>query len=241
MFYPHVLLDLRRIPEAIFRHPCLDFANSHLYAEGAIDDPHNTVDVAIAAGRLVGEALNEIRDARPFFDSEHGPIHTFKDHLQNLPDDFDDEYFRHFQWAHFASGAAGGGMRWPNRKPHQLTKGMRDAQRALAGFLPFLDLVRFRRRNCSAEVRVSSPDIVPFCCADERQALLWLLRRGASVAGPTGVQVTLPAMCPGTYRCVAWDTLIGRSILDWSHEHAGGAMQLELPPFPADLALAVSS
>ena len=72
---------------------------------------------AISAGRLVREALAEITDDRPFLDSEHGPIHTFKDHGITLPEAFDDEYFRHIQWAHLASGGAGGGMRWPNRAP----------------------------------------------------------------------------------------------------------------------------
>src|SRR3712207_8786775 len=54
---------------------------------------------------------------------------------------------RHMQWAHFAAGAAGGGMRWPNRRPHVLTEGMRKAQHALAGFLPLIDWAHFRRRR----------------------------------------------------------------------------------------------
>src|SRR6185312_9536778 len=84
--------------EPIFRHSALDFANSHFYEEGTIDDPRDTVAPAISTGRLVREALAEIADARPFFDSEHGPIHTFKDHRRTLPAAFDDEYFRHMQW-----------------------------------------------------------------------------------------------------------------------------------------------
>jgi mannan endo-1,4-beta-mannosidase len=53
---------------------------------------------AVSTGRLIREALAEITDTRPLFDSEHGPIHTFKDHGVTLPDAFDDEYFRHMQW-----------------------------------------------------------------------------------------------------------------------------------------------
>ena len=79
------------------------------------------------SAELVGEALAEITDGRPFFDTEHGPIHTFKDTASTLPEAFDDEYFRHIQWTHLASGGAGGGMRWPNRNPHTLTPGMRRA------------------------------------------------------------------------------------------------------------------
>ena len=103
--------------EPIFRHPLLDFASVHLYEEGTIDFPLDTIAPALAVGRLIRDALGEIRDYRPVLDTEHGPIHTFKDHGRTLPDAFDDEYFRHMQWAHFASGAAGGGMRWPNREP----------------------------------------------------------------------------------------------------------------------------
>ena len=105
-----------------------------MYEEGTIDYPANTVDAAVSVGKLVASAISEIRDNRPFFDSEHGPIHSFKDHHVNLPEAFDDEYFRHIQWAHLASGGAGGGMRWPNRRPHSLTLGMREAQKAMAGF-----------------------------------------------------------------------------------------------------------
>jgi mannan endo-1,4-beta-mannosidase len=130
----------------ILRHPTLDFASSHFYEEGTIDDPRDTVAPAIATGRLVREALAEIDDGRPFLDSEHGPIHAFKDRHCTLPEDFDDEYFRHMQWAHLASGGAGGGMRWPNRHPHQLTPGMRAAPlaRAVAG-----GAVGHRSRPCA--------------------------------------------------------------------------------------------
>ena len=122
------------------------------------------------------EALAEIRDSRPFFDSEHGPIHSFKDHGRTLPEPFDDEYFRHIQWAHLASGGAGGGMRWPNRHPHVLTAGMRRAQGALAGFLPLIDWPRFRRRPLAGEARVADPAIQLFACGDGHQAVLHLLR-----------------------------------------------------------------
>ena len=116
--------------DPVYRHPLLDFATIHLYEEGTIDFPEDTIAPALSTGRLIRDALAEISDTRPLFDSEHGPIHTFKDHGMTLPEPFDDEYFRHMQWAHFASGAAGGGMRWPNRTPHSLTCGMRGAQRA---------------------------------------------------------------------------------------------------------------
>ncbi len=103
--------------DLIFRHPDLDFATTHVYEPGAIDSPRNTVAAADAMARWVRHALAEIRDGRPFTDSETGPIHTYKDLGITLPEDFDAAYFRHMAWAHLASGGAGGGMRWPNRHP----------------------------------------------------------------------------------------------------------------------------
>jgi mannan endo-1,4-beta-mannosidase len=121
--------------DPIYRHPDLDFASIHIYREGPIDNPKDTVRPARQMADIVAMSLGEIRDQRPFLDTEHGPIHTFKDKHKTLPAAFDDEYFRHMQWAHLASGGVGGGMRWPNRKPHTLTPGMREAQRGLSEFL----------------------------------------------------------------------------------------------------------
>ena len=159
----------------IFRHPALDFANNHFYEEGTIDDPADTVAPALSVAKLVREALTEITDLRPFFETEHGPIHAFKDRGIILPPAFDDEYFRHIQWAHLAAGGAGGGMRWPNRNPHSLTPGMRQAQSALAAFLPLIDWQTFRRTPI--DVSSPDPDLAIVACADDRQALLFLLRR----------------------------------------------------------------
>ena len=201
------LLWKPELNELIFRHPGLDFASSHFYAQNTIDSPRDTVAPAVAAGQLVKDALAEAYDRRPFFESEHGPIHTFKDRGVTLPAAFDDEYFRHIQWAHLASGAAGGGMRWPNRSPHALTPGMREAQRALAAFLPLVDWPAFRRTvlngrvvvrdaESGAPLRLASaephtppghPPVVPmqgceaaaFACGDDAQAVAFVLRADA--------------------------------------------------------------
>ena len=188
----------------VFRHPSLDFASTHFYAAGSIDHPRDTVAPAVVTGALVEQALDEIVDGRPFLDSEHGPIHTFKDRHRTLPAPFDDEYFRHMQWTHLAAGGAGGGMRWPNRHPHVLTPGMRAAQGALARFLPLLDWSTFRRRplgdgvvvRCARTgaplrrvvagaprreggapvVRLRGGECSAFACGDEAQAVVHLIR-----------------------------------------------------------------
>lgn len=238
------------IVDPIFRHPSLDFANSHFYEEGTIDHPQDTVAPAVSAGRLTREALAEITDLRPFFDSEHGPIHTFKDKHRNLPEAFDDEYFRHIQWAHLASGGAGGGMRWPNRRPHVLTPGMRAAQRALAGFLPLVDWPRFHRRNLNDEIAVGSAGLRAFGCGDEARAVVWLLReelaepvaglRRVREGGETRAALTVPGLGAGAYRVTGWETRAGREVLKLDATAGDSGLALDLT-FPGpDIALAIS-
>ena len=233
--------------EPIFRHPDLDFANLHVYATGTIDAPKDTVAAAEDMGRIVRESLLEIADGRPFFDSEHGPIHTFKDRKTTLPEPFDDEYFRHLQWAHFASGAAGGGMRWPNRHPHALTRGMRAAQAALARFAPRVDWSHFRRVNRNDEIEVDGADVARFACGDGRQAIVWLLRRtGRAPDGrlrrdvaPASVRVRVPGLRPGAYQITAWDTEVGAERAKWEVIAGDGFVAFESPAFVTDLAFAV--
>lgn len=206
------------LAEQIFRHPDLDVATIHAYAEGAIDDPADTVAAAAAMGRIVASSLAEIRDGRPFLDTEHGPIHTFKDRRRTLPEAFDDEYFRHMQWAHLSAGGAGGGMRWPNRKVHSLTPGMRSAQKAMAGFLPLVDWPRLRRRNLSAELRHDRPGLIANACGDDRQAVVHLVRTDSLLpdgtldpqAAPLSVTLTVPGLAPVPFAVTAWDTRTGR-------------------------------
>jgi mannan endo-1,4-beta-mannosidase len=233
--------------ETVFRHPALDFASSHFYEAGSIDNPRNTVDAAVATGRLTREALAEIKDLRPFLDSEHGPIHAFKDRHRTLPGAFDDEYFRHMQWAHFASGGAGGGMRWPNRRPHTLTPGMRSAQGALAAFLPLVDWSRFQRKNLNAELRISAAGIAGFACSDDTQAVAWLLRTDSvgrdgtlrREVAPLRAQLRLPGLGSGRYRATAWDTLRGIPTEVCEFSTRDGECDLTLPPIRTDLAVAV--
>ena len=228
----------------VFRHLALDFANNHFYEEGTIDDPRDTVAPALAVGRLVREALAEITDQRPFFDSEHGPIHAFKDHGITLAEPFDDEYFRHLQWAHLASGGAGGGMRWPNRDPHGLTPGMRRAQRGMADFLSLVDWPRFDRRPI--EVGVSDPAVACFACGDARQAVLWLLRTAPLL--PDGrvdpdcrsaVSVEVPGLAAGRYWATTWDTGAGCSTGRAPVIAGMRGVGIDLPAMPADVAITI--
>ncbi|TDH25247.1 hypothetical protein EXU57_14175 [Segetibacter sp. 3557_3] len=238
------------VADSVFRHPALDFASIHFYESGTIDHPRNTVDAAISTGRLTREAILHTTAGRPFFDSEHGPIHTYKDHHKTLPQPFDDEYFRHMQWAHFASGGAGGGMRWPNRKPHSLTLGMRKAQLALNRFLPLINWKQFERRNLNEEIKVSIQGLAAFGCADDQQAILWLLRtdnldkNGMLRHDVEPVQgcVHIPGLSYGHYQVTAWDTAGGHVIRTFEVQHETGEhLCIAIPPLVTDIAFAISA
>ncbi|HEX8484073.1 hypothetical protein [Sphingomonas sp.] len=241
------LLRHPEIAEPIFRHPALDFANTHLYESGTIDDPKDTVAPAMAVGRLMRAAVNDARDLRPVFDSEHGPIHRFKDRKHTLAEAFDDEYFRHIQWAHVASGGAGGGMRWPNRHPHVLTAGMRRAQAALARMLPLIDWTRFHRRNLNEELRVTDDRVACFGCGDAEQALVWLLRRDLAKrnrvldreAAPIAIGVTVPGLADGGYCITQVDTLSGDSIGTIGASSGGGKLTIDPLTIGTDRALVI--
>jgi mannan endo-1,4-beta-mannosidase len=254
--HPHTVSlygpELRWKPELpmrdpIFRHPDLDWATIHIYASGTIDRPRNTVDAARDMARIVRECLGETPPGRPFLDTEHGPIHSFKDKKLTLPEPFDDEYFRHMSWAHLAAGGAGGGMRWPNRRPHKLTDGMRRAQKAMSGFLPLIDWTTFRRRNLNEEVRATGKLIVS-ACGDDRQAVVHLLRRDTLAsdgklrpdAAPITPSLVIPGLADGRYRLQAWDTDAGRPAGEVVADSRAGRLACFTPPFARDLALAVT-
>ncbi|WP_224995599.1 hypothetical protein [Cesiribacter sp. SM1] len=247
--YGPVLYDYPDVADVIFRHPSLDFATNHFYDTNTINNPKDTVGPAISTGKLVREALQHIPGSRPFFDSEHGPIHAFKDRKITLPESFDDEYFRHMQWAHFASGGAGGGMRWPNRHPHVLTHGMRRAQKALADFVPLIDWSHFSRKNLNEEVKTSNPDFASFACGDSQQAIVWLLRRHPlaadgtlnAVAHPAAMRVTVPGLLAGKYQITFWSTLNGIPTHTFSAHHSkDGNFSVEPVHVATDLAMAIS-
>ena len=232
------------ISACAFNHPSLDFATLHFYERPAIDSPRNAVDAALATGRLTRQALLQIGDNRPFFDSEHGPIHTFNNRRKTLAEPFDDLYFRYMQWAHIASGGAGGGLRWPYRHPHCLTAGMRQAQQALARFIPLIDWSRFERKNRTGEVIVSDAAVVPFACGDQQQAVVWLLRTATKKSRKNKavqpIAVALPALAAGHYNITVWNTATGAATHTFTASHTGGELfQLPMLVVESDRALAV--
>jgi hypothetical protein len=236
------------LADLIFRHPDLDFATTHVYEPGAIDCPTNTVAAADAMARWVRHSLDEIRDGRPFTDSETGPIHTFKDLGITLADSFDANYFRHMSWAHLASGGAGGGMRWPNRHPHTLTPGMRQAQGVMADFSRLIDWSSFASRNITRSLVSDHPELLAYGCADDHQAVIWVLRGREEIDAEGDLPfrpllrsavLELPDLDPGDYAVTCVETHNGHALAEYVVEGRGLPLSLELPPFRHDLAVAV--
>lgn len=243
----------------LFRAPYLDFATTHVYQKGTIDNPRDTVLPALDMGRWVRYALSHVAPGRPYTDSEHGPIHLHNDNGGAfLPEAFDDEYERYLMWAHLASGGAGSGMRWPARHPHLVTAGMKRAYASMAGFARLMDWRHFSPADARPDVALgSSGPAAPeethvFGCRDDAQAVLWLLRglpqqghQGVLPAGRAalaGRTLALRGLRPGAYRATFWDTLSGACSGDWTgatNDAASGALVVPLPPFVNDLALAV--
>ncbi len=245
--------------DLIWRHPELDFATTHVYEFGLVDNPDNTVDCALVMRDAVRYAYSEITGIRPYTDSESGPIHLFMDLEQQLEEPFEVEYYHNMTWAHLASGGAGSGMRWPFRDPHCLSPAMNAVQRGMSRFIEGcgLDWLHFSPQPLNEGVCVvahDAPDtsasvslpILPFGCSDGRQAVVWLLRDVRAGAGADKVpsDLILPGMQPGHYDVEFWETYGGDKIEDASVVVAvtaadGGDMRLVLPEFERDVAIAV--
>jgi hypothetical protein len=205
------VLEQHDLSYLIFEHTALDFATTHFYHHNTIDNPRNAHTAAIKTGEMVKEALQNTPVNRPFFDSEHGPIAYFKRNRKGLPEEFDDKYHRCIQWAHFASGAAGGGMRWPYRYPHTLTHGMRRAQLNLSQFAKLIDWQVFKRINLNNQIKMNSPSIAVFGCGDENQAIVWLLKTAlkkqvGKSKNRDEVTLCVPGLENGQYQVRFWDT-----------------------------------
>ncbi len=249
------------LPEAgyidlIMRHPELDFATTHVYIFGLVDNPDNTIDGALVMRDAVRHAFSQMDTVRPYMDTESGPIHLFMDLKQTLPGPFDAEYLHNMSWAHLATGGAGGGMRWPFRDPHCLTPEMHDVQLGMSRFVPALDWVQFSpepwnhrmavvaRGGAGEEASDGRLPVLPFGCGDGRQALAWVLRDLRVVALDLVLppaDLLMPGLEPGAYVAEFWETYAGLKTGEQRFVVGAGERQLRLalPPFERDLAVAI--
>ena len=237
VFLP-VLRQRPALADIIFRHPSLDFASVHLYEKGSIDHPRTSLDPAAATIRLMAEALAHCPQDRPLLDTEHGPIHTFKDRRITLPDDFDTACFRRTQWAHLASGGAGGGMRWPYRHPHVLLPAMHQAQGVLAGFLPLIDWKSFRRLPLAGRLTVHEFAGLAAGCGDQDQALVCLMADDRHCGKASRVEIR--DLTPGCYCVTQINTVTGERETSHVHTRQDGTVLVLAMVAGQDIALAIT-
>ncbi|MBI1402499.1 MAG: hypothetical protein GC147_04735 [Porphyrobacter sp.] len=235
--YHPALRERPALKDVVFRHPALDFASVHLYERGSIDHPRCSLDPARATILMLADALEQCPPGRPLLDTEHGPIHLFKDRHVSLPDDFDVECFRRTQWAHLASGGAGGGMRWPYRDPHVLLPGMHEAQAVLAGFLPLVDWQRLRRAPLGARLEVHEFAGLACGCGDDRQAVICLMARAEQ--GGRACTLEIAGFVPGTYDVTQMNTVTGVQETTRVHTRQDGTLVVLAGAGGPDTALAV--
>jgi mannan endo-1,4-beta-mannosidase len=232
------LLKRPQLGDIIFRHPSLDFASVHLYEKGTIDSPRRSLDPADATVRLMSASLAQCPPARPLLDTEHGPIHGFKDRGVTLPDEFDTECFRRTQWAHLASGGAGGGMRWPYRHPHVLLPAMHRAQAVLAQFLPLIEWHSFRRAPLGERLQVHEFAGLAAGCGDRHQAVICLMANEAHCGKASRIE--LHGLEPGCYNVTQIHTVTGERETSQIHTRHDGTLMVLTLGAGQDIALAIT-
>ena len=137
--------------EQAFRRPDLDFATAHLYVgRTRATKPGEEIGAGDDFADGVRHALSEIRDHRPFFDGESGPIdHWVED------EKLDDKLFHQMSWSHLMAGGAGPGTRWPYRNPHHVTFRMLDTLHAMRTFTDAVPWQKLAASSVPIEAKLS--------------------------------------------------------------------------------------
>lgn len=221
------------LADIIYRHPLLDFANTHLYVGSPIKDPQDPISAAPAMAGGVVLSLDAIEDGRPYFDSESGPIDNWI-----VDPQFDAEYHHNMSWAHLAAGGAGTGMRWPYTTPHWILPELRDNLLGIARFAAGIDWARFNSRPIGNNILVDDRNILKQGCSDGSMALVWLLLDTRTAPAPTFDAQTLMinrTLADGAYTVEFWETYEGNPITTVNVTVTGGTLRLTLPPLPGDM------
>jgi mannan endo-1,4-beta-mannosidase len=225
------------IGDTVYKQPRLDMANTHHYLSH-IKDPKNWIDPALDVNYAVRTSLGRIQDGRPYMDTESGPIDQ-----RPATEDWDNRYYHYMLWAHFASGGAGSGMRWPYRNPHILSDGMHATQRALSFAAADFDWNTFRLKNIDGRLTSNQSDFILMGSADGRQAAVWAaqdLRAGAprTIRDAT---VTISDMPEGAYVARVRNAYNGTTLRTLpTTVGADGKLTVELPVFQYDIAVTVT-
>jgi mannan endo-1,4-beta-mannosidase len=237
VFHPN-LVATQALGEIIFGHPSLDFASVHLYEHGTLDAPRSSLVPAEATVRLMKDAVARTVPGRPVLDTEHGPVHAFKDRRLTLPDSFDTACFRRTQWAHVAIGGAGGGMRWPYRHPHVLLPEMHAAQRIFADFVPLIDWQRFHRQPLGERLRVHDFAGLACGCGDDAQAVIALMASESD--GGNARHLEIAGLEAGCYDVMQVNTVTGVREVCQVHTRQDGSLVVLTMAGALDIALAIT-
>jgi mannan endo-1,4-beta-mannosidase len=224
------------IAEDVYHQPLFDFATTHLYYWGTVNDPKNAIDPVVSFNHGVRYALGQIQDGRPYTDSESGPIDRW---IQQQP--FDEQVFHHMSWAHLASGGAGAGMRWPYRSPHSLTPVMLRTLRSIAQVANRIDWASFISRNADNRLSSNSSGMLLMGSGDSRQVIAWLADDTRNHPGRRIGNATLrvKGLSPGRYEATCWDTKIGVPVKTATLKPVSGEIAIPLPSFESDIAVTV--
>ena len=210
----------------LFALPEMDFAQYHSYNE-----KHPARMMADKTARFLAKY------DKPFFVSEYGT-----DWKGWKPDT--DPHLRALHqaiWSGPFTGAVGTGMTWWWESIHSAN--LYRHWSALSAFLQGTGLGRPDLRP--ARFPGTNSAVLPFGLAARDEALVWLLDRacdwpeGALTATPTpvaGAKVTLAGLTDGPWTIEWWDTLAGTRVATAETTASAGTVQLEPPPFQADIA-----
>jgi mannan endo-1,4-beta-mannosidase len=225
------------IGDVQYLYPRFEFSNTHQYYSGTVNNPRNIIDPAISVNGGVRYSLQYIRDGRPYVDSESGPIDKW------IADEtFDDLYYHHMAWAHFASGGCGIGMRWPYRNPHYLTAGMHATQKAVAIVAKDIDWTAFHVANADSRVSTNHSGLITMASGDEEHAVIWVTEdvRQQAASSIGGVTLTFSGLAPGRYCVSCWDTNSGtRRSQAAATPNAAGSITFPLPTLTLDWAVTI--
>jgi hypothetical protein len=217
--------------QIIYNHPALDFANTHLYI-GDINDPSDPYLPGAMMSGGVALSLERLREPRPYFDSESGPIN---DWIVNPR--FDQEYHNNMSWAHLAACGAGTGMRWPYTNPHVILPELRDNLLAVARFAATIDWAAFASENMTRSILVSDRNILRAGCSDGEMGIVWMAadRRTSEVQLPGNTLTISQIFADGEYLVEYWDTYSGEVLETTVTSAVDDAMTIVIPEFDQDV------
>ena len=217
------------LQDAIYNHPALDFATTHLYVGPGVKKPAEPITAVPEIIDGVQRSLQAIARPRPYFDSETGPVNGWITDRA-----LDKTYHHNISWAHLATGAAGSGMRWPYTEPHCLLPEFGDNLRGLARFAARVPWAQFDSAPLAGRLSVDRDDILHTGCADHQTAIVWLLRdaRLAAASSLGGLEVTIAgALDAGIYTIELWETYEGCPLTTLLGHCRDGVLRFRLPFF----------